>query len=68
LLVFSIKATDKKYCSQAPSGASWGCCVFGKVTDGMDTVDAIATVSTGNDSGHADVPVETVIITKATAS
>ena len=30
--------------------------------------DAIAAVSTGNDGGHADVPVETITITKATAA
>ncbi len=52
----------------AATDASWGYCVFGKVTDGMDSVDAIAAVSTGSDSGHADVPVETVTIIKATAS
>jgi hypothetical protein len=34
----------------------------------MDAVDAIAAISTGNDSGHGDVPVETVTITKAVAS
>jgi hypothetical protein len=34
----------------------------------MATVDAIAAVSTGNKSGHADVPVEDVVINKASAS
>ena len=66
---FFINHNDNGFLNHtAPSGAGWGYCVFGKVTDGMDTVDAIAAVSTGNDSGHADVPVETVTITKASAS
>jgi len=66
---FFINHKDNAFLNHtAPSGAGWGYCVFGKVTDGMDTVDAIAAVSTGNDSGHADVPVETVTITKVTAS
>ena len=52
----------------APTDAGWGYCVFGKVTEGMDSVDAIAAVSTGNSGGHGDVPVETVTINKASAS
>lgn len=43
----------------------WGYAVFGKVTEGMDIVDAIAAVQTGNKGGHSDVPVETVTITGA---
>ncbi len=66
---FFINHNDNGFLNHtAPSGAGWGYCVFGKVTDGMDTVDAIAAVSTGSDDGHADVPVETVTINKATAS
>jgi cyclophilin family peptidyl-prolyl cis-trans isomerase len=40
----------------------WGYCVFGKVTEGMDVVDAIAQVPTGNRDGHSNVPVEPVMI------
>jgi peptidyl-prolyl cis-trans isomerase B (cyclophilin B) len=66
---FFINHKDNTFLNHtAPTGPGWGYCVFGKVSDGMDTVDAIAAVSTGNDSGHADVPVETITITKATAS
>ena len=66
---FFINHNDNSFLNHsAPSGAGWGYCVFGQVTDGIDAVDAIAAVSTGNDSGHADVPVETVTINKATAS
>ena len=41
----------------------WGYAVFGKVTEGMDVVDAIAGVATGNSGGHQNVPVETITIT-----
>ena len=44
----------------------FGYAVFGKVTDGMDIVDAIAAVETGNQEGHSDVPVETVTIIEVT--
>ena len=49
----------------APSIQGWGYCVFGKVTDGMDVVDAIATVSTTNRAGHSDVPEEVIVINSA---
>ncbi|MEJ2258513.1 MAG: peptidylprolyl isomerase [Woeseiaceae bacterium] len=40
----------------------FGYAVFGRVADGMDVVDAIAAVPTGNAGGHQDVPVEAVRI------
>ena len=65
---FFINHNDNGFLNHtAPNGQGWGYCVFGKVTDGMDVVDAIAGVATGNDSGHGDVPVETITIEKATA-
>jgi len=39
-----------------------GYCVFGKVTEGMDVVNAIQNVPTTTRDGSADVPVEPVII------
>ena len=44
----------------------FGYAVFGRVADGMDVVDAIAAVPTGNRGGHQDVPVETVEIIEVT--
>ena len=44
----------------------FGYAVFGEVVDGMDIVDAIAAVPTGNKGGHQDVPVETVTIVEVT--
>lgn len=42
----------------------WGYTVFGKVTEGMDVVDAIVGVKTGSHGFHQDVPVDPVIMTK----
>ena len=46
------------------STTGWGYCVFGKVTEGQNTVDKIKAVSTGNHGFHQNVPVESVIIEK----
>jgi peptidyl-prolyl cis-trans isomerase A (cyclophilin A)/peptidyl-prolyl cis-trans isomerase B (cyclophilin B) len=43
-------------------GRDYGYAVFGKVTEGMDVVDAIARVETGHRAGHDDVPLEAVVI------
>ncbi len=50
--------------SKTPQG--WGYAVFGKVTEGMEVVDSIAAVKTGNHGGHGDVPLEPVVINKMT--
>ena len=50
----------------APTPQGWGYCVFGKVVDGLDVVDAIRDVETGRNGMHADVPVEDVIIESVT--
>lgn len=49
----------------APTPQGFGYAVFGKVTEGKEVVDAIKKVRTGSRSGHQDVPVDDVIITKA---
>ena len=43
----------------------WGYCVFGKVVEGTEVVDAIKKVKTGTTGFHQDVPAEDVIITQA---
>ena len=50
---------------KAPTTSGWGYCVFGKVIEGADVVDAIEKVTTGRSGFHDDVPKEPVIITKA---
>ena len=49
----------------APSAQGWGYAVFGKVSGGTDVVDKIKAMATATRSGHGDVPVQDVIITKA---
>jgi len=51
------------FTSESPQG--WGYAVFGKVVNGMDVVDEIAKVATGNKGGHQNVPVEPITITGA---
>ncbi len=48
-----------------PSAQGYGYCVFGRVSEGQDTVDRIRKVRTGMRAGHQDVPVENVIIESA---
>ena len=43
----------------------FGYAVFAKVTDGMEIVDRIASVATGNKGMHQDVPIEPVVILSA---
>jgi peptidyl-prolyl cis-trans isomerase B (cyclophilin B) len=50
-----------------PGQDGWGYCVFGKVVDGKEVVDAIGKVKTGNKGFNQDVPLEDVIITKMEA-
>ena len=65
---FFINVVDNDFLDfKAPSGQGWGYCVFGEVTDGMETIDAIRAVRTGNKGFHQDVPVDDVIIEKAEA-
>lgn len=45
-----------------PSFDGWGYCVFGRVIDGMDVVDKIASVPTGNFGHHQNVPTSPVVI------
>ena len=44
----------------------FGYAVFGQVIDGMDVVDTIAAVKTGDFGGHQDVPLDTVKIIEVT--
>lgn len=48
-----------------PSRDGWGYAVFGKVTTGMEVVNAIGKVATGNRGFHQNVPVEAVVIESA---
>jgi len=63
---FFINLKDNDFLNHTSKDVQgWGYAVFGKVTDGMDVVDAMAKVETTNRMGHQDVPVDDVTITKA---
>lgn len=63
---FFINVADNDFLdhtSKSPMG--YGYAVFGKVVEGMETVEAIRQVKTGNKGMHQDVPVEPVTINQA---
>ena len=63
---FFINVVDNDFLDfKAPSGQGWGYCVFGEVSEGIDVVDKIRAVRTGNKGFHQDVPLYDVIIEKA---
>lgn len=57
---FFVNVVDNAFLDY-PGRDNWGYCVFGKVVEGMETVDAIKDVKTG----PGDKPLEPVIITGA---
>ena len=60
---FFINLTDNDFLNfRDESQAGYGYCVFGRVIDGMDAVEAIAAVATGSNGPHQDVPTEPVVI------
>ena len=62
---FFINLKDNSFLDhtgKTPQG--WGYAVFGRVTEGMDVVEAIAAVKTGNAGYHQDVPLEDIVIEK----
>ena len=64
---FFINVADNGFLDyQSSTTQGWGYAVFGKVTGGMDVVESIEKVTTGNSSGHQNVPLEDVIIEKVT--
>jgi peptidyl-prolyl cis-trans isomerase B (cyclophilin B) len=63
---FFINVKNNDFLNHSSKTAQgWGYAVFGKVVEGMDTVNAIKGVSTTMAAGHQDVPAEDVVIEKA---
>jgi peptidyl-prolyl cis-trans isomerase B (cyclophilin B) len=62
---FFINLKDNAFLDKANAQDKVGYCVFGKVIDGMDTVDKIAKVKTTRKGPHGDVPVDDVTIKSA---
>jgi len=66
---FFINLKDNSFLDHtAKDPQGWGYAVFGKVTEGMDVVKAIAAVRTGNAGYHQDVPVDDIVIEKVSLS
>jgi cyclophilin family peptidyl-prolyl cis-trans isomerase len=57
---FFVNVADNDFLDHKPG--NFGYAVFARIDSGMDVVDAIAAVKTGNKGMHQDVPVEAVVI------
>ena len=63
---FFINYKDNAFLDYTSSTAQgWGYAVFAEVVEGMDVVDKMEKVATGNTGGHQDVPKENIVIEKA---
>ena len=63
---FFINVVDNDFLNHSsPDDRGYGYAVFGKVTKGMDVVDAIVGVPTGTKGGHQDVPNDPIVIQSA---
>jgi peptidyl-prolyl cis-trans isomerase A (cyclophilin A) len=63
---FFINLKSNDFLNANASPEPNGYAVFAKVTSGMDVVDKIRTVATGNKAGHQNVPIEPIIIKSVT--
>jgi peptidyl-prolyl cis-trans isomerase A (cyclophilin A) len=63
---FFINLKDNGFLNAAQSRDGNGYAVFGKVVSGMEVVEKIRAVPTGNKGPHQNVPLQAVVITKAT--
>ncbi|MDF1758213.1 MAG: peptidylprolyl isomerase [Legionellaceae bacterium] len=64
---FFINLADNAFLNfTAENNQGFGYCAFGEVVEGMEVVDLIAKVKTGNKQGHGDVPLEDVVINSIT--
>ncbi len=63
---FFINVVDNDFLNQKnKTPAGFGYAVFGQVIEGMDVVDKIRAVQTGNFGPHGDVPRQPIVITSA---
>jgi peptidyl-prolyl cis-trans isomerase B (cyclophilin B) len=60
---FFINVEDNHFLDhKEPSPDGWGYCVFGRVVEGMETVNAIKSVSTSSHGNMRDVPTDVIEI------
>ena len=60
---FFVNLSDNAFLDHGPR--DYGYAVFGRVTEGIETVDKIAKVKTGRRKGYQDAPLDDVIIVSA---
>ncbi|TLY97534.1 MAG: peptidyl-prolyl cis-trans isomerase [Gammaproteobacteria bacterium] len=60
---FFVNLADNAFLDHGPR--DFGYAVFGRVTEGMEVIDKIARVSTGQRKGYQDAPLEDVVIVSA---
>ena len=66
---FFINLKDNSFLDHTEKTAQgWGYAVFGRVTSGMEVVELIAGVQTGDVGYHSDVPLEDIVLEKVTVS
>lgn len=65
---FFINVQDNAFLDAAQAADGHGYAVFGKVIKGMEVVDRIRAVPTGNRGPHQNVPLQPVSIIKATVT
>ena len=66
---FFINLKDNDFLNHSGKNSQgWGYCVFAKISEGMDVVEKMKSVATGNMAGHQDVPKESIVIEKVTIS
>jgi peptidyl-prolyl cis-trans isomerase B (cyclophilin B) len=64
---FFINTVDNDFLNfSSETAQGWGYAVFGRVVSGNDVVDQIEGVATGRKGSHDDVPLQDVVILKAT--
>ncbi|MEY3137071.1 MAG: hypothetical protein RL580_803 [Pseudomonadota bacterium] len=61
---FFINLVDNDFLNHSPG--NYGYAVFGRVTSGMEVIDAIAAVPTTRRRGHGDVPVDDIVVLSVT--
>ncbi len=60
---FFVNLANNDFLDQRPG--QYGYAVFGRIAEGMDVIDRIAKLATGRRKGHADAPLEDVVINSA---
>lgn len=66
---FFVNVADNSFLNHSGKNMQgWGYAVFGKVVDGMEVIESIKCVATGNFAGHGDVPTEAIEITETVIS